>query len=98
MMIDIKEYDGTLEFLKDVKAQIAALKEQQTMLEDKLKGIIGENNVGTMNGKPVAKYSSYETAVFRQKNFKDENPDMVARYTTIETRTRFVLIDEDQNV
>lgn len=97
MNIDIDDCAGTVMQLIDVKSQIAELKEMQTLLESKLKVIIGAGNTGTMNGLPVLRYSEYETTVFQQTKFKTENPDLAARYSTTETRTRFALVASDDN-
>lgn len=93
----IDELQGTYDKLIAVKSEIAALKQMQEVLEAALKTAIGAGNTGVIGGKPVARWSQYETTVFQQKAFKEENSDTYQRYCTVETRNRFALVSEDEN-
>jgi hypothetical protein len=95
--INIDDLAGTYEQLRNVKEQIAKLKELQTVLEEQLKAAIGEGNIGLIDGKPVASYRVYSKRQFQLAHFKEVMPSFYDNYCTTVTSTTFRLIDPDKN-
>ena len=94
---EIDDLAGTYQQLRNVKEQIAKLKELQTVLEEQLKQAIGEGNIGIIDGRPVAAYSVYSKRQFQQLQLKETMPEIYANFCTTVTSTTFRLIDPDKN-
>ncbi|GAA0638051.1 hypothetical protein GCM10010174_69860 [Kutzneria viridogrisea] len=54
---------------------------------------LGDNEVGTVDGEPVARYTVVNGTRLDSKKLKAEHPDIVEQFTVPTTSRRFTLVD-----
>lgn len=82
--------------LKRVKADLAALQEQADILTEQIKFSMGEATIGTIDGRPVVRWTVVETTRFDTKKAREILPDdLVTALTTHSIQRRFTIVDED---
>ncbi|ASU81385.1 hypothetical protein CDO52_00055 [Nocardiopsis gilva YIM 90087] len=93
--IDLDDDATWVAALRQVRAQIAELKQTEAVIEGQLKGRLGEATEARVGGRPVITYR-WTKPVERldTRRLRREHPDLIAEYTrTGEPGRRFVLLD-----
>lgn len=76
------EVSAKVRELADVKRQIKVLEEREEELTFAVADFISPNSLLTDEGKEIASWKSQDSARLDQKLLKEEQPDLVAKYTT----------------
>ncbi|MDV6309937.1 hypothetical protein [Gordonia amicalis] len=79
---DLDQVRDQIDALKIVEAQIKALTETKTSLQNDIKAVLGDNEVGTLDGDTVFTWTRSKRNALDQKALKAEQPEIVARYMT----------------
>lgn len=84
----------SLQKLKNMRADIAAMQSQLEQLEFDIKSELGENAIGTdANGKTVVTWrTSAPRTCFDSKKLKEDNPDLYQKYLTTGSSSRTFLV------
>lgn len=71
--------------LASVKAQIKSLEEAEETLQQKIADFISPHSVLNFNGKEIASWKGQNQSRFDQKRFKEEQPELAAKYLKTST-------------
>jgi predicted phage-related endonuclease len=94
--VDLEPVCGQVEILRWVKARQAELKELETAARGAVEEVMGNAEVGTLDDKPVVKWSTYKKRQFDQKALKEHLPELAEEYTDVKEVRRFELLDDDE--
>lgn len=91
---DMSDYAGLVQVLREIKDQKKALEEREDVIKKTLAEALGDDEVGTVNGKPVFAYRKSWPQRFDQKAFKADNPLTFEQYVNVREQRSFTLIED----
>lgn len=93
MSTELDELAGWLEIYKAAKAQIAKAEEAAAVAREKIEDAMGDDEVGTVGGEPVVRWTVVHSERFDQKKAKAILGDDAAACMVPTTSRRFTLVD-----
>lgn len=79
---DLDGVRDQIDALKIVEAQIKALTETKTSLQNDIKAVLGDSEIGTLDGTPVFTWTRTKRNALDQKALKAAQPELFAQYVT----------------
>jgi predicted phage-related endonuclease len=76
--------------------QIKDLEETKRVARQRIEQLLGENEVGTLDGRPVVRWTVVPSRRFQQKKFQEQHPDLYEAFTSTSVSRRFTLVDQDE--
>ena len=79
---DLEQVRDQIAALKTVEAQIKALTETKTSLQNDIKAVLGDNEIGVLDGHTVFTWTRTKRNALDQKALRAARPEIVAEFTT----------------
>lgn len=94
--VDLDAVRDKIDALKVVDAQLRALTETKASLQNDIKAVLGDNEVGTVDNQVAVIWKrNAKTRFFNKKALEAERPEIVERYTELREGNRpFKLADD----
>lgn len=73
-----RQYD-ILEWIASQRTQLA---ESELLAQQKIKDLLGDNEIGLIGGEPAVSWIKSWPNKFRKKDFARDHPDLLAKYTS----------------
>jgi hypothetical protein len=93
--VDLEKVRDQVELLRWTKVRQAELKELEAAARDDVENIMGNADTGTLDGKPVIKWSTYKKRQLNQKMMREEIAEIAEAYTELIDVRRFELVDDE---
>ena len=94
LALDMK---GWIELLKLSQADIKVLEEQIQVAREKIQEALGDNEIGTIDGTPVVRWTKVTSTRLDMKKAKEVlDPKILAFLSSESTSRRFTLVDTDE--
>lgn len=86
--VDLDQVRDQIDALRFVEAQIKTLTETKSSLQNDIKQVLGDNEIGVLDGKTVVTWTRSKRNALDQKALRAARPEIVAEFTTAtEVRT-----------
>jgi predicted phage-related endonuclease len=94
LALDMK---GWIELLKLSQADIKVLEEKIQVAREKIQEALGDNEIGTIDGQPVVRWTKVTSTRLDMKKAKEVlDPKILAFLSSESTSRRFTLVDTDE--
>lgn len=94
LALDMK---GWIELLKLSQADIKVLEEKIQVAREKIQEALGNNEIGTIDGQPVVRWTKVTSTRLDMKKAKEVlDPRILAFLSSESTSRRFTLVDTDE--
>ena len=94
LAIDMK---GWIELLRMSQSDIKALEEKLATAREKIQEALGDNEIGTIDGSPVVRWTRVTTTRLDMKKAKEVlDPKILAFLSSESTSRRFTLVEPDE--
>lgn len=94
LALDMK---GWIELLKLSQADIKVLEEKIQVAREKIQEALGDNEIGTIDGQPVVRWTRVTSTRLDMKKAKEVlDPKILAFLSSESTSRRFTLVDTDE--
>ena len=90
--VSLDHIKAHVDILKFVAAKEAELKEMKERSRAAVEEALGSNELGTIDGEPVVRWSHQKVNRLNQKALKSDHPEIVAEYTEANAQRRFELL------
>jgi predicted phage-related endonuclease len=85
---------GWLELYKKTQAEIKALEEKASTAKEKIQEALGDNEVGTLDGSPVVRWTKVTSTRLDMKKAREVlDPKILEFLSSESTSRRFTLVD-----
>ena len=91
-MIDISHLEPQIQILRYCKRKAAEIKELEASTRAVVEESLGGNEIGTLDGVPVVRWTFIKTNRLNQRKLKEDKPDLVAEYTEASESRRFDIV------
>ena len=91
--IPLDDIAGQIEVLRYAKRKEAEIKELLASTRAVIEERLGDNEIGTLDGNPVVRWTFVKTNRLNQRKLKEDRPDLVAEYTEASESRRFDVLD-----
>jgi predicted phage-related endonuclease len=92
MSVSIDHIAAHVEVYKHAKAKADEFAAAAQRSREKIEEALGENEIGTVDGEPVVRWSHQKVNRLDQKALKEDHPEIVAEYTKLHAQRRFEVI------
>lgn len=86
---ELKAHIDILKFCKTKQAELAEMVERSRAA---IEEVLGDEEIGTIEGEPVVRWTHQKVNRLNQKALKAERPEIVAEYTEASTQRRFEVL------
>jgi predicted phage-related endonuclease len=93
--VALDDIAGWVETYHQAGAQIAKLEELRGVARQHIEAALGDHEVGTVNGRPVVRWTVVTSRRLDQKKLKADHPDLAEALTVPSTSRRFTLVKDD---